>query len=69
LRFGLDDYLYGDGVCTIEWAERVRELWPEEYMLASLRHIDDMKRGLNLRAFGERYRALLRELQHSAFGV
>jgi tRNA threonylcarbamoyladenosine biosynthesis protein TsaE len=27
-RFGLDDYLYGDGVCIIEWADRFRELLP-----------------------------------------
>ena len=26
---GLDDYLYGDGVCVIEWAELISELIPE----------------------------------------
>ncbi|MDQ6625522.1 MAG: tRNA (adenosine(37)-N6)-threonylcarbamoyltransferase complex ATPase subunit type 1 TsaE [Verrucomicrobiota bacterium] len=28
LRLGLDEYLYGDGVCVIEWADRFRELLP-----------------------------------------
>ncbi len=28
-RLGLDEYLYGDGVCLIEWADRFRGLLPE----------------------------------------
>jgi len=28
LALGLDDYLYGDGVAAIEWAERVADLLP-----------------------------------------
>ena len=28
MRLGLDDYLCGDGVCVIEWADRFRELLP-----------------------------------------
>ena len=28
---GLDDYLYGDGVCVIEWAELISELIPENH--------------------------------------
>ena len=26
---GIDDYLFGDGVCIIEWAERISGLLPE----------------------------------------
>jgi tRNA threonylcarbamoyladenosine biosynthesis protein TsaE len=28
-RLGLDEYLYGDGVCVLEWADRFPELLPE----------------------------------------
>jgi tRNA threonylcarbamoyladenosine biosynthesis protein TsaE len=28
-RLGLDEYLYGDGVCVIEWADRFPELLPD----------------------------------------
>lgn len=28
-RLGLDEYLYGDGVCVVEWADRFPELLPE----------------------------------------
>lgn len=27
---GLDDYMYGDGVCVIEWAEMISGLLPEK---------------------------------------
>lgn len=69
LTFGLDEYLYGDGVCAIEWAERVREIWPDEYLYVNLRHIDETKRGLTLRGVGERYDHLLRDFRRDAFGV
>ena len=28
IRLGFDEYIYGDGVCLIEWADRFRELLP-----------------------------------------
>ncbi len=69
LAFGLDEHLHGDGVCAIEWAERVRDIWPEEYLLISLRHIDETKRGVTLRAHGERYDRLLANFRRTAFGL
>jgi tRNA threonylcarbamoyladenosine biosynthesis protein TsaE len=68
LDFGLDEYLYDEGVCAIEWAERVRDIWPKEYLLVSLRHIDETKRGVTLRACGDRYDRLLRRFRRMAFG-
>jgi len=67
--FGLDEYMYGSGICAIEWAERVQQLWPQEYLLVNLRHIDESKRGLTLRGFGERYDRLVMRFRHSACGV
>ena len=29
LQLGLDDYLFGDGVCIVEWADRFADLIPE----------------------------------------
>ncbi len=69
LTFGLDEYLYSEGVCAIEWAERVREVWPDEYLYVNLRHIDETKRGLTLRGVGERYDRLLRDFKRIAFGI
>ena len=29
-EIGYDDYFFGNGVCMIEWADRIRELLPEQ---------------------------------------
>jgi tRNA threonylcarbamoyladenosine biosynthesis protein TsaE len=69
LAFGLDDYLGDDGVCIIEWADRVESLLPRERLWLTFRHLGESKRGILLHASGERYRALLHEFRQSAFGV
>ncbi len=33
---GFDDYLYGQGVCLIEWAEMVAEMLPEDYTAVTI---------------------------------
>ena len=35
-EIGFEDYLYGDGVCLIEWAELVDELLPAETIRVSI---------------------------------
>lgn len=69
LGLGIEDYFYGDGVCVIEWAERVRELLPLEHLWVLLRHIDEGRRGLTFAASGERHKALLAQLKKNAFGL
>jgi tRNA threonylcarbamoyladenosine biosynthesis protein TsaE len=68
LGIGLDDYLAGDGVCVIEWAEKIRDVLPAERLWITFRHVSDTKRGLLLVAAGARYEELLREFKASAFG-
>lgn len=65
---GLDDYLASDGVCVIEWAEKIRAVLPPENLWITFRHLGEAKRGLLMRAAGARYEALLREFKTSAFG-
>lgn len=36
LRLGFDDYIDGDGICIIEWADRFRELLPHRAVWISL---------------------------------
>ena len=40
---GLWDYLYDDGVCAIEWADRIRESLPQEVLWVTLRHYLDRR--------------------------
>ena len=60
----LDDYLYGSGVCVVEWAEKGLELLPPEHLLIELDFRDDTQRGLHLKPHGKRYRELLASLRH-----
>lgn len=43
-ELGLDEYLYGYGVCVIEWAERGDALMPEDSILVEISYIDENKR-------------------------
>jgi len=68
LDFGLEDYLYGEGVVAIEWPERVREILPPDYLWISFRHMDATKRGLLMQPQGARYVALVAELTRDMYG-
>lgn len=63
LAIGLDEYLYGDGICVIEWADRAPALMPAAHLTIALRHLDQHKRGLLFCAYGERPRELLTTLR------
>jgi tRNA threonylcarbamoyladenosine biosynthesis protein TsaE len=67
MDFGLENYLYGDGVCVIEWAERVTEILPATCLSITLHHLDETKRRITMRAAGDHYQKLLQEFQQVSF--
>jgi tRNA threonylcarbamoyladenosine biosynthesis protein TsaE len=69
LAFGLSDYLLGDGVCVVEWADRITAALPNDRLWTTLRYIDPSKRGLMIKATGVRYEKLLRQFRGAAFGI
>ncbi len=68
LDFGLEEYLYGEGVVAIEWPERIRPVLPPEYLWISFRYLDATKRGLVMQPKGARYEALVADLQREIYG-
>ena len=60
---GLEDYMYGDGVLVIEWAERAGDFLPSERLWIALGYLDYAKRSLRFEASGERYVRVLTELK------
>jgi tRNA threonylcarbamoyladenosine biosynthesis protein TsaE len=60
-RMALREYLYGDGVCVVEWFERLREEPPR--LEVHLTFVGANERSLVVCAFGERYSALLDRLR------
>jgi tRNA threonylcarbamoyladenosine biosynthesis protein TsaE len=69
LALGLEEYLFGEGVCFIEWAQRILAALPDDLLRISLRHLDTSKRGMIVTASGLRYDELLQEFRRDAFGV
>jgi tRNA threonylcarbamoyladenosine biosynthesis protein TsaE len=67
---GLDElFADPDGVCVIEWPDRLGAAAPPDYLLITLTPVSEMKRRLTLTPTGERQAALLAELRAEAFGV
>lgn len=66
---GLEDYLYGRGICAVEWAERAREILPAERLWIALHYLSETKRQLRFDVWGARYEKLLREFRRQAFGA
>lgn len=49
LKMGFSDYLEQEGICCIEWAERIGALLPAHTILISLEHAGDDKRRICVR--------------------
>jgi tRNA threonylcarbamoyladenosine biosynthesis protein TsaE len=62
---GLDDYLYGRGVCVIEWAEKGLAVLPDDHLLVRIAYISENERSLEMEPRGRRYVSLLEQLQKS----
>ncbi len=59
---GLEEYLEGDGVAAVEWAERGVGIFPKERVTIRFRRTGSEARAIELQAVGDRYRTLLCEL-------
>lgn len=59
---GYEEYLYGDGVSVIEWADRLRSLLPKDFLKIELLFKQHSQRKIKFSAFGKRYKELLRKI-------
>jgi tRNA threonylcarbamoyladenosine biosynthesis protein TsaE len=65
--FGLEEYLYGPGISLIEWADRAKNLLPSEYLTIELGHLEETKRRVILRPYGQRFLTLLESFKQATF--
>jgi len=65
---GLEEYLYGPGVCVVEWADRANSLMPPDNLTVRIEHLSPRRRKLRLEAHGERYERLLADLKVAGWG-
>jgi tRNA threonylcarbamoyladenosine biosynthesis protein TsaE len=62
LEIGAEEAFYGDGICVIEWAERVLEVLPADRLEVHLEISGEARRDFRLSAAGPRAEALLNRL-------
>jgi tRNA threonylcarbamoyladenosine biosynthesis protein TsaE len=60
---GVHEYFQGDGVCLVEWADRVESTLPREHLRLTLAVTGPTRRQLTLTGVGDRYAKLVRQLQ------
>ena len=68
-QLGLDDYLYGNGVCVVEWADKGLDVLPEEHLLIGMQIVSPLKRRLSFMPRGTRYLEILSKLKSVLLGA
>ncbi|MAE11488.1 MAG: tRNA (adenosine(37)-N6)-threonylcarbamoyltransferase complex ATPase subunit type 1 TsaE [Dehalococcoidales bacterium] len=70
LDLGLDDYLYGRGICVVEWAEKALSILPRHHLLINISYLSesDTGRSIQMEANGQRYLEMVDRLRDSAVG-
>jgi len=68
LALGLEEYLYGQGICAVEWADRFLEIMPADQLQIHLAFLSETKRVVRITPAGPRYEELAEEFKASAFG-
>ena len=62
-NLGWDEYIYGNGACIIEWADKAGERLPEEYLMVNIEVIGQEKRKITLQEKGTSYKSLLERVR------
>ena len=58
---GFDEYIDGDGVCIIEWANLIEDILPDEYLYIEMNY-RETGREMILTPKGEKYEEIVKEL-------
>lgn len=58
---GFDEYIDGEGVCIIEWANLIEDILPEEYLYIQMNY-KESGREMILTPFGDKYEEIVKEL-------
>jgi tRNA threonylcarbamoyladenosine biosynthesis protein TsaE len=49
--FGVEEYLYSDKLCFLEWSEKIEELLPTKYLIVNIEVISETERTLNIKLY------------------
>lgn len=59
---GYDEFLYGDGVAVVEWADKLDSYMPQAYFKIELKHKSPEQRSIVCTAVGRHYDPLIKRL-------
>jgi len=59
---GVHEYFHGDGVCVVEWADKVEVTLPADHLRIVITPVDENRRRFELTAHGPRHAAVLAAL-------
>jgi tRNA threonylcarbamoyladenosine biosynthesis protein TsaE len=62
LAMGYEDFFFGKGVTVIEWAEKIRDILPEESYLIRMIYVDENTRKIEIKGNDQVLSALVNEL-------
>lgn len=60
---GFDEYFYGNGVCIIEWGDKIERMLPKDRIVIDIEKGNNLdERILHISGHGNRYEEILKEL-------
>lgn len=62
LLLGLEQYFESNGLCVIEWAEKLVNIFDYDHLEIELSYISENERGLNFTAFSKHYENILEKI-------
>jgi tRNA threonylcarbamoyladenosine biosynthesis protein TsaE len=62
---GLEEYVRGNGITAIEWADKISSLLPDELLWVQIHYTGEHSRTIEITPKGKRYEAIVMELQTS----
>lgn len=67
---GLEEYIYNDGICVIEWAEKGLPVLPQDYLLITIEYIlsSETQRTIRIYPRGSHYLELTKKLERILHG-
>ncbi|MBW2038844.1 MAG: tRNA (adenosine(37)-N6)-threonylcarbamoyltransferase complex ATPase subunit type 1 TsaE [Deltaproteobacteria bacterium] len=66
-EIGYEEYMNGDGVVVIEWADKVPQSIPKESLWIILRYLDAKRREIVMRGQEDRYEKMIEELRRKLY--
>jgi len=62
IRLGFEEYFYGQGITVVEWADRMKELLPDEYLKIELSIEGENTRRIKFFPQGKKYKVRFKNL-------